>query len=78
MKAQHHFIIQYDNEANTKWSWSVETEQAKFDGKAIYLPEKNEWVGSSYTTDINELDNELSDMLGSAIHTLNTVVRKDY
>jgi hypothetical protein len=75
MKSQHHFIVQYDREANPKWSWSVETEVAKFDGKAIYLPEQDEWVGSLYTDEINELDNEVSDMLGSAINTLNTMVR---
>ena len=69
--AQHNFIVEYDT-ATHEWAWNTETEQAVFGGKTIYIPEVSEWVRPTQTPAITNTDNELADLVGSAINYLNT------
>ena len=81
--SQHHFIIQFDSNADTedKFSWAVEVEQGAFPDGAIYLPDSERWVRSSTNTldvDIAEasvLDNFASETIGSVINLLNNMYK---
>ena len=68
--AHHNFVLEYDS-AEKNWSWNIETEHAVFGGKAIYVPEVNEWVKPSESKVLTDVDNILADDIGSAIEYLN-------
>lgn len=66
--AQHHFVVMYDPDKG--WSWETDVEEARFEG-SIYLPERDEWVNSSYNDEINKIDNEASDQLLTSLRIMN-------
>lgn len=68
--ATHNFVLEYDS-AEKNWAWNTATEHAVFQGKAIYVPEVNEWVAPSHSKVLVDMDNILADEIGSAIEHLN-------
>lgn len=68
--AQYNFVVEYDS-AEENWSWNINTEHAVFNGKAIYIPETDEWVKPSESKVLTDMDNLLADEIGSAIEHLN-------
>lgn len=71
--SQHHFVLQYDTKTS-EWIWDTDTEESNFKG-CIYLDDLDVWTNSSYSTEIYDMDNSLSDDLGKAINYLNTGVK---
>lgn len=68
--SQHHFLIKYDNSIK-EWEWDVDTEITRFNRETIYLPQDDKWVTPQHNNSIMELDNDLSESVGSAINYLN-------
>ena len=68
--SEHHFLINYDTKTS-EWGWSVETEMSHFQEGTIWLDDEQKWVKNKYSKDIQTLDDNLADELGSAIHLLN-------
>lgn len=66
--AQHHFVVMYD--PSVGWTWDTDTEESNFQG-CVYLTDREEWVNSSYSNEINEIDNQASDQLIKAIQVMN-------
>jgi len=74
--SEHHFVIKY-NSTTKEWEWDYDTEVSSFDGKAIFLEDKGEWVSSAHTDELSALDSELCDKLGYAIFGLNNLEKVD-
>ena len=70
--SEHHFIVKFDS-VNKKWSWDVDTEVSAFPEGTIYLNNKWERSGDITETDIYNLDELASDVLGGAIQLMNTM-----
>jgi hypothetical protein len=68
--SEHHFLINYDTNTS-EWGWSVETEIAHFQDGTIWLDDEKKWVKNNYRKDIQTLDDNLADDIGSAINRLN-------
>lgn len=68
--SEHHFLIKYDTKSNA-WDWSVETEMAHFPNGTIWLEDKELWTKNNYNKALQDIDDNLAESLGLAIHGLN-------